>query len=284
MSTHSSATDSKAKTSYLKRCLIAIATGSLLSVGLAANASTLISSTEYLDYEFPDSVQEECYEKNNCPEIEVKYIQSNQNWLNDIVNQRVNNIVINSRPSESPISKANDKTNAKAAIDDFARSQLLDMPEDRSWSYSLIVTPEYLGHVKLGQKDDFELFEISSYVYTGGAHGMPFSEYLVFDPSSKKQVTLNDMLLTGKRSRFKALAYQSYKAWVKTMDEDLKSYEQNWPFTLNENVALTDTGVNIRYPHYAIGPYAYGMPVLTIPYNKLNGILKPRFMPSSLSE
>ncbi len=284
MSTHSSATDNKAKTSYLKRCLLAIATGSLLSIGLAANASSLISSTEYLDYEFPDSVQEECYEKNNCPEIEVKYIQSNQNWLNDIVNQRVNNIVINSRPSESPISKANDKRNAKAAIDDFAKSQLLDMPKDRSWSYSLIVTPEYLGHVKLGQKDDFELFEISSYVYTGGAHGMPSSEYLVFDPISKKQVTLNDMLLKGKKSRFKALAYQSYKAWVKTMDEDLKSYEQNWPFTLNENVTLTDRGVNIRYPHYEIGPYAYGMPVLTIPYNKLNGILKPRFMPSSLSE
>ena len=35
-----------------------------------------------------------------------------------------------------------------------------------------MVTPEYLGHVS-----DFELFEINTYVFTGGAHGMTYSEY-----------------------------------------------------------------------------------------------------------
>ncbi len=274
-----STTDNKAKASLAKRLFLALIIGEVLAVSAAANASSLISSTEYLDYEFPESVQEQCYAKNNCPEIEIKYIQSNQNWINDIVNQRINNIVINSRPSESPISKANDERGAKVAIDDFAKSQLLDMPNDSSWSYSLIVTPEYLGHVELGQKDDFELFEISSYVFTGGAHGMPASEYLVFDPTSKRQITLDDMLIKGKKPRFEALAYESYKAWVKTVDDNVQSYEQNWPFRLNENVTLTDKSINIRYPHYAIGPYVYGMPILTIAYDKLDGILKPRFMP-----
>ncbi|MFZ2554049.1 MAG: RsiV family protein [Psychrobacter urativorans] len=269
---------------------------SLLS--LSANASTLISSTEYIDYELPKTVQDQCYKKSNCPEIEVKYLKTNHDWINNIVNARINNLVINSKPSESPVNKSTTIKAAKLAIDDFARSQFKDMPADSSGSYSLLVKPEYLGHVQKGhvqqghvqqghvqqgstkstQTEDFELFEINSYVFTGGAHGMPLSEYLIFDVNSKKQVTLADMLQPGKQSRFKALAYQAYKEWVKTVDEDVSNYEKNWPFTLSDNVTLTDKGVNIRYQHYDIGPYAYGMPLLSIPYAKLSGIIKPSFL------
>ncbi len=266
-----------------------MAIGSLLSVCLTANASTLISSTEYLEYELPKIVQDKCYEKNNCPEIEVKYLKTNQNWLNEIVNKRINNIAINSQPSDKPINKATSTKAAKLAIDDFTKAQFEDLPADVPWSYQLTVMPEYLGHIKLGdtkqsQTEDFELFEINSYVFTGGAHGMPLSEYLIFDPSSKQQVKLDDMLQKGKKARFKALAYESYKAWVKTVDEDVIKYEQSWPFTLNDNITLTDKGIDIRYSHYAIGPYAYGMPVLSIPYTKLDGIIKSRFLPSSSSK
>lgn len=137
-----------------------------------------------------------------------------------------------------------------------------------------MVTPDYLGHV-----NNFELFEINSYVFIGGAHGMPSSEYLIFDTSSKKQIQLADMLQPNNKSRFKALAYNAYKEWVKTIDKDVASYEKNWPFTLSDNVTLTDKGVDIRYQHYSIGPYAYGMPVLSIPYSELSGVIKPHFLP-----
>jgi len=273
-------TANKAKRDVVRLFSLTFVTGGLLFASLAANASTLISSTEYIDYEFPDSVQEQCYEKNNCPEIKVKYLKANQDWLNDIVNKRVNNIVINSKMSESPVSNATDDKAAKLAIDDFAQSQMIDLPDEVQWSYSLIVTPEYLGHVKLGQGEDLELFEISSYVFTGGAHGMPSREYLVFDPASKQQITLEDMLKPNQQARFNTLAYDAYQSWVQSMDEDVKSYEQSWPFTLSHNITLTDKGVDIRYQPYAIGPYAYGMPVLTIAYDNLTGILKPRFLPS----
>ena len=253
-----------------------LVTGLLFGVmAMSANASNLISSTDYLDYELPKSVQETCAERQHCPEIEVKYLKTNHDWINDITNARINHFVVNSKPTESaPINTKATPTTVKAAIDDFASSQFIDMPDDSSWSYNLTVKPEYLGHVS-----DFELFEISSYVFTGGAHGMPYSEYLIFDTSSKKQIQLADMLQTGKKSRFEALAYEAYKQWVKTVDNNLSSYEKNWPFTLSDNVTLTDKGVDIRYQHYSIGPYAYGMPVLSIPYNKLDGVIKPRFIP-----
>ena len=298
MSSDSLANTSPVKAIFLKRLLLPITIGGWLTLSLSANASTLISSTEYIDYELPKTVQDQCYKKSNCPEIEVKYLKTNHDWINNIVNARINNLVINSKPSESPVNKSTTIKAAKLAIDDFARSQFKDMPADSSGSYSLLVKPEYLGHVQKGhvqqghvqqghvqqgstkstQTEDFELFEINSYVFTGGAHGMPLSEYLIFDVNSKKQVTLADMLQPGKQSRFKALAYQAYKEWVKTVDEDVSNYEKNWPFTLSDNVTLTDKGVNIRYQHYDIGPYAYGMPVLSIPYAKLSGIIKPSFL------
>ena len=258
------------------RLITVLSSGLLLgALSLSAHAGSLISHTEYLEYELPKKIAEKCSERDNCPEIEVKYLNTNHGWINTLTNARINNLVVNSKPTESAsITKKSSSAEVKAAIDGFVNSQFSDLPQDSVFVYSLMVTPEYLGHV-----NDFEMFEINSYVFTGGAHGMPYSEYLIFDQQSKKQIQLADMLQPNKKPRFKALAYDAYKKWVKTVDNDVKNYEKNWPFTLSDNVTLTDKGVDIRYQHYSITPYAYGMPVLSIPYEKLGGIIKPRFIP-----
>ncbi len=258
------------------RLMELVASGLLVgAVSMSANAGSLVSTTTYLNYQLPEKIQKACSERDNCPEIEVKYLKSNHDWINNIINTRINYLVVNSKPTESaPIKTKSSQAEVTSAIDDFATSQFQDMPEEASWAYSLMVTPDYLGHV-----NNFELFEINSYVFTGGAHGMPYSEYSIFDLSTKKQVTLDDMLIVGQKPRFKALAYDAYKTWVKTVDDDVSSYEKNWPFTLSDNVTLTDKGINIRYQHYSIGPYAYGMPTLSIPYSELNDVIKPRFIP-----
>ena len=258
------------------RLITVLSSGLLLgALSLSAHAGSLISHTEYLEYELPEKIAEKCSARDNCPEIEVKYLNTNHGWINTLTNERINHLVVNSKPTESvSITKKSSPAEVKAAIDGFVNSQFSDLPQDSVFVYNLMVTPEYLGHV-----NDFEMFEINSYVFTGGAHGMPYSEYLIFDQQSKKQIQLADMLQPNKKPRFKALAYDAYKKWVKTVDNDVKNYEKNWPFTLSDNVTLTDKGVDIRYQHYSISPYAYGMPVLSIPYEKLGGIIKPRFIP-----
>lgn len=107
-----------------------LATGILFgTIAMSANADSLISSTDYLDYELPKSVQEKCAERQNCPEIEVKYLKTNHDWINDITNARINNLVINSKPTESaPINIKATPATVKAAIDDFASSQFIDIP------------------------------------------------------------------------------------------------------------------------------------------------------------
>ena len=261
------------------RLSVPLSAGLLLGLtSFSVSADTLISNTYALDYELPKKVQDSCLEKDNCPDIDVRYIQTNQDWVDDIVNARVNNIAINSKPSEDAPSERSDKNSVKTAIDDFAQAQFVNMPEGSSWGYQLMVTPRYIGHIAPQSSPDLELFEIDSYVFTGGAHGMPYSEYLILDPSTKTKVTLDDMLISGKKPQFKAQAYKAYQTWVKSVDDDVKSYEKNWPFVLSDNITLTDKGVDIRYQHYAIGPYAYGMPVLSIPYASLKGVFKPKFI------
>lgn len=256
-----------------------LASGLLMgAASLSANAGSLISSTEYLDYQLPEKIQKICTERDNCPDIEVKYLKSNHSWIDNTVNARIDNLVVNSKPSESGARVVKTPDDVKAALDEFVTSQFAEVPADSVFVYSLMVTPDYLGHV-----NNFELFEINSYVFTGGAHGMPYSEYLTFDLTTKKQVTLDDMLIKGKKPRFEALAHDAYKAWVKTVADDVSSYEKSWPFMLSDNVTLTETGINIRYQHYSIGPYAYGMPVLSIPYSQLQGVIKPQFLPARLS-
>ena len=250
--------------------------GSLIMgmMSLPAAASNLISSTEYLDYSIPTAIQERCTTNNNCPDIEVKYLQSSQAWINQIINQRINGFVVNAKPSEAPTNPATSSKAVKAALDDFARSSFEDMPDDRVMAYNLMVAPEYLGHI-----NTLELFDINSYVFTGGAHGMAYSEYLILDHRTKQPVTLSDMLVHGKNPRFEALAKQAYKQWVKTVADNPADYEKSWPFMLSDDITLTEKGMDIRYSLYAISPYAYGMPVLSIPYSQLRGVIKPQFLP-----
>jgi len=267
------------RAAYIQR-ISPLASGLLIGVAsMSATAGSLVNATEYLDYQLPEKIQKMCAERDNCPEVEVKYLKSNHSWIDKTVNARINNLIVNSKPTESAAIKTkNSQAEVNAAINDFAASQFQDMPEDMSdnfpWAYNLTVTPDYLGHV-----NDFELFEINSYVFTGGAHGMPYSEYLTFDLSTEKQVTLDDMIIAGKKPRFEALVHDAYKTWVKTVADDISSYEKSWPFMLSDNVTLTDTGINIRYQHYSIGPYAYGMPVLSISYRELDNVIKPHFIP-----
>ncbi|WP_201535140.1 RsiV family protein [Psychrobacter ciconiae] len=258
-----------------KRSLIA-KTLLLAAVGLGVSqsfAASFVTDFEMLDFTLPKDVVKICQDKDNCPVIEVQHLKSNQRWIDTAVNQRVNNLAINHGISDKAPSRATSDQAAKTALNDFSRAQFQDAPTDAPWAYQLSVTPNYIGHV-----NDIELIRIDSYQFTGGAHGLPYSEHLMFDQKLKRQLKLNDILMTGKKPRFEALAKAAYKKWVSEFYDDIKDYEKSWPFSLTDNVTLTDKGVDIVYQPYAIAPYAAGMPTLSIPYQQLNGILKPQYM------
>lgn len=241
----------------------------------ATMATGLTSSVGYNEYMVSESIMETCRETNRCPEINIKHIDTSAPWINTIVNQRVDSMVVNNALNqENPVKGAIKKAQVRAAIDDFAKKQLADMPKDSNLTYELDITPSYAGHIGVT-----ELFSIDNYAYLGGAHGLPYREYLVFDTQTKRQVTLDDMLLPKQKPRFEALAHDAYRKWVKTMTDDVASYESSWPFSLSSNVTLDTTGMRILYQPYDIAPYASGMPELHIPYSQLKGVIKAKYLP-----
>ncbi|WP_201616731.1 hypothetical protein [Psychrobacter urativorans] len=72
-----------------------------MTASFSANASTFISARDFLDYELPKTVQGSCSERQNCPEIEVKYLTTNHDWINKATNARIDNLVVNSKPTET---------------------------------------------------------------------------------------------------------------------------------------------------------------------------------------
>lgn len=248
------------------------------STVLPAQAATLIYNTDYLEYSLPEAVSEACLSKDNCPEVHIQYLATNHAWMNTIVNDLVNELATDGRDlsapaSESVKSKPKSAAAVKTSLDEFTQSQMADLPADSMLHYSIDVQPEYLGHV-----GDFELFEVSSYLYLGGAHGMPYVEYVVLDSQNKRRLDLDDLLIAAAKPKFEALAYDAYKNWVKDFTNDVAEYEKNWPFSMTDNVSLNDQGVVLKYQSYAIAPYASGQPELVIPYNKLAGVLRPQYL------
>ena len=232
----------------------------------------LLYATTPLDYELPKQITATCYEKENCPSIEVVYVDTNQVWLNVQMNRRIEEIAIGSTSMVEDVPKP---AGIIEALNRFSLSQLDDLPKDSGLYYALSVMPRYQGHI-----DDFELFAIDGYTYMGGAHGLPFTENMVFDLNTRQQITLDDMLLPKQKPKFDALAHQAYRQWIRQAmpDANAEDYERGWTFSLSDNVTFGADGIEILYQPYEISPYAMGMPTLVVGYNHLDGIIKPEIL------
>lgn len=122
--------------------------------------------------------------------------------------------------------------------------------------------------------ENYCCIEASGYEYTGGAHGMPFLEYFIFDRKTGKQLALKDIVSTSEKD-LKTLVGAAFR---KEAEETHFSFEE--PEELEKTVAdgvsyespcyLAEDGIVFYYTPYEIGPYAAGFPKVTIPYSELD--------------
>ena len=138
----------------------------------------------------------------------------------------------------------------------------------------------YLQAKVLEQHGRLVVIELSSYRFSGGAHGEPGRAYLNYDRKLQRVLTLKDMLLPDAAAAFWEQAELAHQAWLRAngLDQDA-DYQASWPFLRTANVALLRGAVMLKYEIGRIAPYASGHPELRIPYPRLNGILKPFYFP-----
>ncbi len=271
------------KTKIIKTRIIKAITATLCSIGFCsllnlAQASGLLVEIDPYYYQLPKSVSDVCEKEDNCPEIEISYLNTSQPWINRIINQQINTLIagesvypavmVEGHPPKMP-------TSVKLNLDNFATTQMEHIAEGAvSIPYSQSVVPRYLGHT-----GSLELFQIGGYDYFGGAHGIGFAFYQVLDSDIKKAVSLDDILLKAKKAELSKLVEAEFEKWLVdeqgTTPEEHKEY---WEFSLTDNVTFSDKGLSFLYQPYEIAPYASGMPEMTVSYDKLDGIIKAKYL------
>jgi hypothetical protein len=152
------------------------------------------------------------------------------------------------------------------------REQFLRTAESRNSSYLQAKVRE--------QHDGLVIVELSSYLDTGGAHGIPGRGFINYSRQNQKEVTLQDMLVPGQENAFWAAGKVAHNNWlISTRFGNDPEFVKNWPFQQTPHVALLKDNVVLKYDVYSIAPYSEGHVELKIPYSRLRGILKPEWFP-----
>jgi len=125
---------------------------------------------------------------------------------------------------------------------------------------------------------------LTLYHYTGGAHGGQERIALVLERPSGRELTPADLFRDGSNwlqvlSDYCYQALQANEA-LEPGDEWLRSGTAPQPE--NYRVILPRaTGLEVHFGQYQVGPYAIGSFDVTVPYDKLAGVLNPALFPES---
>jgi hypothetical protein len=190
------------------------------------------------------------------------------------------------------LQKLDDLPELNARIEQELLKLTIELPGDPPAPSLEIYEKEFLASAKPGwmsylqakvleQHDQLVVIELSSYRFTGGAHGIPGRAYLNYDRDKGRLLSLDELLMPDEQVAFWQQAELAHQAWLKAggLDQD-PAYQAEWPFVRTANVALLRRAVLLKYEIGRIAPYASGHPELWIPYARLGGILKPMYVPA----
>lgn len=157
-----------------------------------------------------------------------------------------------------------------ASLQDYQRSYLRSAEPEQTSYLQAQVREQHGGLI---------VIELSSYQYTGGAHGLPGRGFIIYERRGDRELQLADLLLPGQEPAFWALAAEAHQRWLveKGHAQD-KEFIAFWQFQPTRNIALLSDRVLLKYDVYSIAPYASGHPELSIPKETLRGILKPKYL------
>ncbi|EIK54410.1 putative lipoprotein [Stutzerimonas stutzeri TS44] len=175
-------------------------------------------------------------------------------------------------------------------IDERLRRLTLNEPDARLPESLRAYQADFLRDAKPGwasylqakvreQHGDISVIELSSYLYTGGAHGMPGRGFINYDSARDRELRLEDLLIPGQEGNFWRAARQAHQRWLAQNDQAQNSdFREQWPFRQTAHIALLKDSVLLKYDVYSIAPYSSGHPELFIPHAQLEGILKPEYL------
>ena len=117
------------------------------------------------------------------------------------------------------------------------------------------------------QSADIITVSLTSYVNTGGAHGILQITLLNFDAQSGKRLSNTD--LVNDMEGFKT----AIKPYFDNAIEDKNTLFEPDNFTLPANMGYSEEGLLMLYNVYEIAPYSSGIIDFTVPFENVDGFL-----------
>lgn len=128
------------------------------------------------------------------------------------------------------------------------------------------------------QDSGLTTIQIDSYAFSGGAHGMDFTDFINWDTQSHKNLTLSDVLVDNYLPRLNQIAEKIFRQQEKLSDTASLARDyffKDARFSVNNNFLITPVGIRFLYNVYEIKPYAAGQTDLLVPYTQIKKLLKP---------
>jgi hypothetical protein len=124
--------------------------------------------------------------------------------------------------------------------------------------------------------DGILVYRIASYGYTGGAHGIGISRFLVFDLIEMTQLSLNDIFIPGSEDELSKLLERKFRMNYFLGAEQALTEAGLWENNIHpsENFYLANKGIGFCYNPYELAPYSMGAIYIFLVFEDIEHILK----------
>ncbi|WP_226664645.1 DUF3298 and DUF4163 domain-containing protein [Microbulbifer aggregans] len=245
---------------YFKFGLMAAAIFLLVACekGRSAKPMPLTSEMETLEFLAPD-----CASGDDCTSVAItREVFAGQPALNEAIQRQLLQ-QLQGNGGESG-------TTGDGSLEDVAEAFIAEAAQ----AADISAAPwDLSGEAKtLGRRGNLLTVEVSTYIYSGGAHGMPATHWLNWDLTADKEVTLDDVIKPQQEMAFWELVEAAHKRWLDKQKAD-DDFRNNWPFARTEDFRFDDEGMVLLYGVYTLAPYSSGFVELKVPREALNTVV-----------
>lgn len=258
-------------------------TASLLLGGLCLSSAVMAAQVPLIAPQLISVVeQKKCLqeaEQEFCAEIRMLLETTSVPWLDQALLTRMD---LNPEPNPAPAADFQTHLQQiKQQAEAWLTESYTEIAEARAGEEPYFVGYEQQDSIRfIAQRHHLASFKQFSYGYSGGAHGMYNTSYLLFDLNSQKQLLLPDILQRFAEAKLLEVLRARYQ-------ETYAEYAQNWlgdkvseqaETLLTDNFVFNEQGLIFSYAPYVLGPFAEGEIRLTLDYSELSELLKPEYV------
>lgn len=117
----------------------------------------------------------------------------------------------------------------------------------------------------------------TTYVFTGGAHGMKHGSFGLFEAGSGKRLLSTDLFAEDYQKEISLVLTSKLRSQIGLADDELLSSNGYFVDVIeaNDNFFISPAGLGFYYNSYEIAPYSTGHTMLFLSFSEISDLLKP---------